>query len=129
MRLKIHHLVILCALISTCTAFSVAWRPKYLNEAVLQNVGNDVASTSNKNGGECGESLEQLDSGRNGFIQSTNYPNKYEAGLECTWVIKAVNGTRIHVTIFDLKTYSDPVSDVGDSLYVSLTGNWNDTQR
>jgi len=38
-------------------------------------------------------------------------------------------GTIIQATVFDLKTQNALLTDISDSLYVSLSGNWNDSQR
>lgn len=83
----------------------------------------------------CGQIIDQLLPSQHDFIQSPNYPNTYSRALECTWILKATNGTRIYVTIFDIDIstssgeFPKESDQEEDLFYISLSGLWQDSQR
>lgn len=115
-----HFLIISVTLIwFVCFVFTI--RPKY-DQCLVNNGGNSNCAF-------CGQILDQLKAGQQGFIQSPNYPNNYPPNLECTWNLNATNNTKVYLTIFDLDISSGHDLKDTDSLSVSLTGNWNQAQR
>lgn len=90
------------------------------NEQTVTATAPTVHNTTSAPGIEltgCGGSVENI----NGTVASPNYPNNYDNGIYCEWVISVPSGRiQIEFLAFDLEFHS---SCVYDKLLVRLEGS------
>jgi len=107
------------------------WRKTIYSKARTPSVDNRIRASPPKDQQHqgCGETRIRLNDGDHGIIESPGYPNSYKPGLDCEYRYESAPGTVILASVFDLRTHNALLSDISDSLYLSLSGNWSNSQR